>query len=95
MGESERGQVSESAAKIYEEFYLPGLFAEWTPRVIDAARIQRGQRVVDVACGTGVLAQAVADRVGTTGLAVGVDINEGSGVQGYPGGRNGSAIAPG
>ncbi len=77
MGESERGQVSANAAKVYEEFYLPGLFAEWTPRVIDAAKIQSGQRVVDVACGTGVLAQAVADRVGTTGLTVGVDINEG------------------
>jgi ubiquinone/menaquinone biosynthesis C-methylase UbiE len=77
IGESERGQVSANAAKVYEEFYLPGLFAEWPPRVIDAAKIQRGHRVVDVACGTGVLAQAVADRVGTTGLTVGVDINEG------------------
>ena len=77
MGESERGQVSANAAKVYEEFYLPGLFAEWPPRVIDAAKIRSGQRVVDVACGTGVLAQAVADRVGSTGLTVGVDINEG------------------
>ncbi len=77
MGESERGQVSASAAEIYEEFYLPGLFAEWVPRVIEAAQIHRGQRVVDVACGTGVLAQAVADRVGTEGMTVGIDINEG------------------
>ncbi len=77
MGESERGQVSANAAKIYEEFYIPGLFSDWTPRVIDAAQIQPGQRVVDVACGTGVLAQAVAERVGTSGLTVGVDINEG------------------
>jgi ubiquinone/menaquinone biosynthesis C-methylase UbiE len=77
MGESERGQVSSNAAKVYEEFYLPALFAEWTPRVIAAAGIQRGQWVVDVACGTGVLAQAVADRIGTSGLTVGVDINEG------------------
>lgn len=77
MGESERGQVSADAAKIYEEFYLPGLFAEWTSRVIEAAEIERGQRVVDVACGTGVLARAVADRVGNTGMTVGVDINKG------------------
>jgi ubiquinone/menaquinone biosynthesis C-methylase UbiE len=77
MSESETGQVSANAAKIYEEFYLPGLFAEWAPRVIDAAGIQLGQRIVDVACGTGVLAQAVADRVGTTGSTVGVDINAG------------------
>ena len=73
----ERGQVSASAAEIYEEFYLPALFEEWPPRVIEAARIQSGQRVVDVACGTGVLARAVAERVGPEGSTVGVDINEG------------------
>ena len=77
MGDSESGQVSASAAKVYEEFYLPGLFAEWPPRVIDAARIEPGHRVVDVACGTGVLARAVAERVGSTGHTVGVDINTG------------------
>ena len=77
MGDNERGQVSADAAKIYDEFYIPGLFAQWTPRVIEAAQIQSGQRVVDVACGTGVLARAVAERVGPAGLTVGVDINEG------------------
>jgi SAM-dependent methyltransferase len=77
MGENETGQISAHAAKIYDEFYIPGLFAQWPPRVIDAARIVTGQRVLDVACGTGVLAQAVADRVGTSGSTIGVDINEG------------------
>ena len=77
MGENESGQVSAHAAKVYEEFYIPGLFAEWPPRLIDAARIVAGQRVLDVACGTGVLTQAVADRVGPSGSIVGVDINEG------------------
>lgn len=77
MGESDTGQVSAEAALVYEEFYLPTLFAEWPPRVIEAARIQSGQRVVDVACGTGVLARAVAERVGGSGSIVGVDINEG------------------
>jgi len=77
MGNSESGQISASAAKIYDEFYIPGLFAEWAPRVINAAHICRGQRVVDVACGTGVLTRAVAERVGANGFTVGVDINEG------------------
>lgn len=77
MGENESGQVSAQAAKIYEEFYIPGLFAEWAPRVIDAARLVVGQQVLDIACGTGVLAQAVANRVGPSGSTVGIDINEG------------------
>jgi len=76
MGENESGQVSAHAAKVYEEFYIPGLFAEWPPRVIDAAHLVAGHRVLDVACGTGVLAQAVAERVGPSGSTVGVDINE-------------------
>jgi len=61
MGKSESGQLSPSAAEIYEEFYIPGVFAEWAPRVIDAAQIRRGQRVLDVSCGTGVLTQALAE----------------------------------
>jgi len=77
MSDSERGQISENAAEIYDEFFLPSLFAEWPPRVIEAARIKSGQRVVDVACGTGVLALAVADRVGPQGSTIGFDINQG------------------
>ena len=77
MGESKTGQVSASAAQIYEELFIPSLFVEWPPRVIEAAGIQSGHRVLDVACGTGVLAGAVAQRVGSEGSTVGVDNNEG------------------
>jgi SAM-dependent methyltransferase len=77
MGENETGQVSDSAAEIYEEFYLSAMFEEWPARVIEAARIESGQQVVDVACGTGVLTLAVAKQVGAEGAIVGVDINAG------------------
>jgi ubiquinone/menaquinone biosynthesis C-methylase UbiE len=77
MGDSKTGQVSEDAAKIYEEAYLPALFIEWCPLVVAAANIQMGHRVIDVACGTGALAITVSDHIGTEGNAVGVDINEG------------------
>src|SRR5262245_21700611 len=71
------GQVSADAAEIYEEFYLPALFQEWTGRMADAAHVAPGQRVLDVACGTGVLARAVGDRVGPAGSDVGLDLNPG------------------
>ena len=77
MGDSETGQVSADAARIYEDFYRPALFEQWPPLVIEAARIQIGHRVLDVACGTGVLTRAVAKRVGSEGLAVGIDNNAG------------------
>jgi len=77
MGDSETGQVSEDAAKIYEEAYLPALFIEWCPLVVAAANIQKGHRVIDVACGTGALAITVSDHIGAEGTTVGIDINEG------------------
>lgn len=75
--DSDRGQVNTAAAEIYEAFFVPALFGEWGSRLADAARIQPGQRVLDVACGTGVLARAVAERVGPAGEVIGLDINEG------------------
>lgn len=74
---SEHGQINTSAAEVYEEFFLPALFQEWPPRVAEAARIGAGQRVLDVACGTGVLARAVAPRVVPNGSVTGLDINPG------------------
>lgn len=77
MSASETGQISRNAAEVYEEFFLPALFEQWADRVADAAGIQPGQRVLDVACGTGVLARAVAARVGPAGTVAGVDLNDG------------------
>src|SRR5262245_46482610 len=77
MNEGERGQVSHSAAEMFEEFFVPALSQAWARRVADAARIQSGQRVLDVACGTGALTREVAARVGSDGSVVGLDPNEG------------------
>ncbi len=77
MADSETGQVSEDAAEIYERFYVPSLFQEWCPLVVNAAGIQKGHRVIDVACGTGALAVAVSDHIGPEGITVGIDINDG------------------
>jgi SAM-dependent methyltransferase len=62
-----------AAATAYEELFVPALFAEWAPRVLDAARVRLGQRVLDVACGTGILAREAASRVGAGGSVTGLD----------------------
>jgi SAM-dependent methyltransferase len=77
LSDSDRGQVNTSAAEVYEEFFVPALFQEWAGPVAEVAQVQAGQRVLDVACGTGVLARAVAERVGPAGEVVELDINEG------------------
>jgi ubiquinone/menaquinone biosynthesis C-methylase UbiE len=53
------------------------VFREWTHKVADAANIGTGQHVLDIACGTGVLARTVAARVGPKGSVTGLDINQG------------------
>ncbi len=76
MDDEDRGQVNTSAADVYEAFFVPALFEPWARRVIEAAHLQEGQRVLDVACGTGIAARAAAERVGADSV-VGLDVNAG------------------
>ena len=66
-----------AAAMAYEKLHVPALFRQWAPHVLQAAEVGRGHRVLDVACGTGVLAREASVRVGRTGSVVGVDPDPG------------------
>ncbi len=77
MEAAAKGQVIRSAAEIYDEFFVPSLFAQWAAPVTEAARITSGQTVLDVACGTGALAREVKAKVGPDGAVTGLDVNEG------------------
>ena len=55
-----------AAAEIYESRFVPALFAEWAPHLVDLAGVRPGQAVLDVACGTGIVARTVADRLVAT-----------------------------
>ncbi len=77
MDDTLEGQVTRSAAEVYEEFFLPALFRQWAPQVAEAAGLAAGQKVLDVACGTGVLAREAIKRVGPSGSVTGLDRNEG------------------
>jgi SAM-dependent methyltransferase len=77
MAEPERWQVSTDAAEVYESCFVPAIFGAWAGPVADAADIRAGDTVLDVGCGTGVLARETHRRVGHEGQVVGLDLNEG------------------
>jgi ubiquinone/menaquinone biosynthesis C-methylase UbiE len=77
MPDSLTGQVTQDAAEVYEAFFVPALFQAWAPRVADAAQLAPGQKVLDIACGTGVLAREAARRVRPGGAVTGIDRNGG------------------
>ena len=65
------------AAWAYENLHVQALFRQWAQPVLDAARVTEGNRVLDVACGTGVLAREAVERVGSTGSVSGLDLGPG------------------
>ncbi len=71
------GQVSNSAAEIYDEFFVPSLFGAWAGPLCDLAGITPGSHVLDVACGTGATTREAARRNGPSGRTVGLDRNGG------------------
>jgi len=75
-GSEETFQLTLEAVEAYESKFVPALFGEWAPHLADAAGVAPGHSVLDVACGTGVVAREVANRLGGDGRVVGVDVNE-------------------
>src|SRR4026208_1237333 len=71
-------QAQVAAAKAYEEFFVPALFGEWATRVAAVAKIQTGNHVLDVACGTRVLAREAMCRVAPSGFPAAPDARPGT-----------------
>ncbi|MCU4974046.1 methyltransferase domain-containing protein [Halobacteria archaeon AArc-m2/3/4] len=70
-------QVEQRASEAYEQYLVPPILAPWADRLLETCEIHEGDRVLDVACGTGIVARRIAPRVGPGGSVTGLDINEG------------------
>lgn len=66
-----------TAPENYERYFVPAIGRPFAEALIAEAMPQPGERVLDVACGTGVVARLAAECVGVTGSVTGVDLNPG------------------
>jgi ubiquinone/menaquinone biosynthesis C-methylase UbiE len=77
MSQQGQWQVAGSAPEVYERELVPAVFGVWAPILVELAQPRPSERILDVACGTGVVARIAATRVGPSGTVVGIDLNPG------------------
>lgn len=70
-------QLEGDAAEIYEHTAAHYILGPWSEGLVGLAGVRPGERVLDLACGTGVVARVAAERVGASGRVTGLDLNAG------------------
>jgi len=77
MTRPESFQLQGNAPQIYEQHKVPAIFRPLAERTLQRVGVHEGARVIDIACGTGIVARLAAEKVGKSGKVVGIDLNPG------------------
>ena len=59
----------------YERYFVPCIARPFAEDLVAETALQPGERVLDVACGTGIVARLAAQHVGASGEVAGLDVN--------------------
>jgi len=70
-------QLSGKGPEIYEEVWVPALMGPCAKDLVAASDLKAGERILDIACGTGVVCREVLSLDQVPATVVGVDINDG------------------
>jgi ubiquinone/menaquinone biosynthesis C-methylase UbiE len=76
MASNTEWQVSGDAAQRYEAILVPTIFVPWAETLLQRAVLRRGENLLDLACGTGIVARMATETLGPDAKIVGVDINK-------------------
>ena len=71
------GNIAQSLAENYDRYLVPAIFGPWAADLVALAAPQPGERILDVACGTGAGTQEAERVVGADGAVTGLDLNVG------------------
>jgi ubiquinone/menaquinone biosynthesis C-methylase UbiE len=68
-------ELSSDPAWTYERVFVPTFFRSWAEVLIDRAQLKPGERVLDLACGTGIVSRVAWHRLHRNVHIAGVDLN--------------------
>ena len=68
-------QLKGAGPEAYERYMVPIHCKTLAEDLVDRVRVRPRERVLDIACGTGIVARYAADLVGTLGHVTGVELN--------------------
>jgi ubiquinone/menaquinone biosynthesis C-methylase UbiE len=77
MQPQERWQLRDHGAEAYERYLVPALFTPWAHDLLARVSLRPQDRILDVACGTGIVSRLAARQLDMTGRVVGIDLNRG------------------
>jgi ubiquinone/menaquinone biosynthesis C-methylase UbiE len=76
MVDQHHWQLNGSAPELYQRYLVPAITQKWADDLLDRAQPRAGEKILDVACGTGVVARSASRRM-LHGNVTGLDLNKG------------------
>ena len=75
MGEKSGWQLCGDGPQAYEKYIVPAFSGAWARDIVERAAVKKGDSVLDLGCGTGLVARQAAKVLGASGQIAGVDVN--------------------